>query len=59
MKENINSFLDDLANNTPHEGQFDVDKLKESNMKEVEEDLVGGKSLKKFKDEIKKGEKDV
>tara|TARA_B100000287_G_scaffold201359_1_gene190157 strand:- start:434 stop:616 length:183 start_codon:yes stop_codon:yes gene_type:complete len=60
MKEDINDFLEDLASNTPHEGQFkDVDKLKESNMKEVEEDLVGGKSLKKFKDEIKKGEKDV
>ena len=30
MKEDINNFLDDLANNTPHEGQFkDVDKLKD------------------------------
>ena len=55
MKEDINNFLDDLANNTPHEGQFkDVDKLKESNMKEVEEDLVGGKTFKKLKDEVKK-----
>ena len=55
MKEDINNFLEDLASNTPHEGQFkDVDKLKESNMKEVEEDLVGGKSFKKLKDEIRR-----
>jgi hypothetical protein len=26
-------------------------------MKEVEEDLVGGKSFKKLKDELKRGEK--
>jgi len=57
MKENINDFLEDLANNTPNSEQFDKIKIKESNMKEVEEDLVGGKSFKKLKDEIKKGEK--
>jgi hypothetical protein len=57
MKKNINDFLEDLANNTPNSEQFDKIKIKESNMKEVEEDLVGGKSFKKLKDEIKKGEK--
>ena len=57
MKENINDFLEDLANNTPNSEKFDKIKIKESNMKEVEEDLVGGKSFKKLKDEIKKGEK--
>ena len=57
MKENINDFLEDLANNTPNSEQFDKIKIKENNMKEVEEDLVGGKSFKKLKDEIKKGEK--
>ena len=41
-------FLEELATNTPHVGQFD--KIKENNIKEVEEDLVCGKSLKKFKD---------
>jgi len=55
MKENINDFLEELANNTPNDKQFD--KLKEDNMKEVEEDLIGGKSFKKLKDEIKRGEK--
>ena len=55
MKENINSFLEELANNTPNDEQFD--KIKEDNMKEVEEDLIGGKSFKKLKDEIKRGEK--
>ena len=57
MKENINDFLEDLANNTPNSEQFDKIKIKESNMKEVEEDLVGGKSFKKLKDELKRGEK--
>jgi len=55
MKENINDFLEELANNTPNDSQFD--KLKEDNMKEVEEDLIGGKSFKKLKDEIKRGKK--
>jgi len=55
MKENINDFLEELANNTPNDSQFD--KLKEDNVKEVEEDLIGGKSFKKLKDELKRGEK--
>ena len=55
MKENINSFLEELANNTPNDEQFD--KIKEDNMKEAEEDLIGGKSFKKLKDELKRGEK--
>ena len=48
-------FLEELADNTPNDSQFD--KLEEDNMKEVEEDLIGGKSFKKLKDEIKRGEK--
>jgi len=55
MKENIDSFLEELANNTTNDEQFD--KIKEDNMKEVEEDLIGGKSFKKLKDELKRGEK--
>jgi len=55
MKENINDFLEELANNTPNTSQFD--KIEEDNMKETEEDLVGGKSFKKLKDELKRGEK--
>jgi len=55
MKENINDFLEELANNTPNTSQFD--KIEEDNMKEAEEDLIGGKSFKKLKDELKRGEK--
>jgi len=55
MDKELVDFLEDLANNTPNDSQFD--KIEENNMKEVEEDLIGGKSLKKLKDEIKKGEK--
>ena len=34
MKENLNDFLEDLANNTPNVDQFDhIDKLKESDVK--------------------------
>jgi hypothetical protein len=44
MKEDRDSFIEDLADNTPNEAQFD--KLKESDVKEVEEDLLGGKSFK-------------
>ena len=55
MKENINNFLEELANNTPNVDQFN--KIEEDNMKEAEEDLVGGKSFKKLKDELKRGEK--
>jgi len=54
MKKYIEEdFLDELANNTPNMSQFDT--IKEKNMEEVEEDLTGGKSFKKLKDEIKKG----
>lgn len=55
MKENINDFLEELANNTPNTSQFD--KIEEDNMKETEEDLIGGKSFKKLKGELKRGEK--
>jgi len=55
MNKELENFLEELANNTPNDSQFD--KLKEDNMKEVEEDLIGGKSFKKLKDEIKRGEK--
>jgi hypothetical protein len=59
MKEDRDSFIEDLADNTPNEAQFD--KLKESDVKEVEEeveeDLLGGKSFKKLKDQVKRGEK--
>jgi len=55
MDKKLENFLEELANNTPNDSQFD--KLKEDNMKEVEEDLIGGKSFKKLKDEIKRGEK--
>jgi len=55
MDKELEKFLEDLANNSPNDSQFD--KLKEDNMKEVEEDLIGGKSFKKLKDELKRGEK--
>ena len=55
MKEDRNSFLEELADNTPHEGQFD--KLKEAEVHDAEEDLVAGKTFKKLKDEVKRGEK--
>mgnify|MGYP004330644665 FL=1 len=55
MKEDRDSFIDDLADNTPHEGQFD--KLKEAEVHDAEEDLVAGKTFKKLKDEVKRGEK--
>jgi len=54
-KDNLDKFLEELADNTPNTSQFD--KLEEDNMKEVEEDLIGGKSFKKLKDELKRGEK--
>ena len=58
MKENINDFLDDLANNTPNAEQFDhIDKLKEAEVHDAEEDLVAGKTFKKLKDEVKREEK--
>jgi hypothetical protein len=55
MDKELEKFLEDLANNSPNDSQFD--KLKEDNMKEVEEDLIGGKSFKKLKEEVKRGEK--
>ena len=54
-KDNLDKFLEELADNTPNNSQFD--KIEEDNMKEVEEDLIGGKSFKKLKDEIKRGKK--
>ena len=54
-KNNLDKFFEELADNTPNDKQFN--KLEEDNMKEVEEDLVGGKSFKKLKDELKRGEK--
>ena len=60
MKENINDFLDDLANNTPNAGQFDhIDKLKESDVKDVEQDLMGGKSFKAKRKEKKEKNEDI
>ena len=53
MDKEIDKFFEELANNTPHVGQFD-DIEENNNMKEVEEDLVGGKSFKKLKDEIRR-----
>ena len=55
MKEDRDSFIDKLADNTPHEGQFD--KLKEAEVHDAEEDLVAGKTFQKLKDEVKRGEK--
>ena len=55
MDKEILKFLDELADNTPHESQFDKSKL--DNMKEVEEDLIGGKSFKTLRDKNKRGEK--
>ena len=55
MKEDRDSFIEKLADTTPHEGQFD--KLKEAEVNDAEEDLCGGKTFKKLKDEVKRGEK--
>lgn len=55
MDKELEDFLNELANNTPNADQFS--KIEEDNMKEAEEDLIGGKSFKKLKDEIKRGEK--
>ena len=55
MDKEIVKFLDELADNTPNDSQFD--KLEEDNMKEVEEDLIGGKSFKTLRDKNKRGEK--
>jgi len=51
MDKELEKFLEELANNSPNADQFnDID---EENIKDVEEDLSGGKSFKKLKDEIK------
>ena len=52
MDKELENFLNELANNTPNADQFS--KIEEDNMKEAEEDLIGGKSFKKLKDEIKR-----
>tara|TARA_B100000575_G_scaffold203178_1_gene164815 strand:+ start:168 stop:350 length:183 start_codon:yes stop_codon:yes gene_type:complete len=60
MKENLNDFLEDLANNTPNADQFDhIDKLKESDVKDVEQDLMGGKSFKVLRKEKKEKNEDI
>ena len=60
MKENINDFLDDLANNTPNAEQFEhIDKLKDSDVKDVEQDLMGGKSFKAIRKEKKEKNEDI
>ena len=60
MKENLNDFLEDLANNTPNAEQFDhIDKLKESDVKDVEQDLMGGKSFKALRKEKKEKNEDI
>ena len=58
MKENLNNFLEDLANNTPNSEQFD-EKLKESDVKDVEQDLMGGKSFKALRKEKKEKNEDI
>ena len=55
MDKELEDFLNELANNTPNADQFS--KIEEDNMKEAEEDLIGGKSFKKLKEEVKRGKK--
>ena len=53
MDKGIDKFLEEIANNTPNEGMFDI--------KEVEEDLVAGKPFSKLKEDLatsKKGKKE-
>ena len=57
MKEDRDDFLENLSDNTPNESQFD--KIKEAEVHDAEEDLLAGKTFKKLKDEVKKGDKDV
>ena len=57
MKEDRDDFLENLSDNTPNESQFD--KIKEAEVHDAEEDLLAGKTFKKLKNEVKKGEKDV
>ena len=46
MKEDRDSFIEELADNTPNEGQFD--KMKEAEVHDAEEDLLAGKTFKKL-----------
>ena len=55
MKEDRDDFLENLSDNTPNESQFD--KIKEAEVHDAEEDLLAGKTFKKLKAEVKRGEK--
>ena len=57
MKEDRDDFLENLSDNTPNESQFD--KFMEAEVHDAEEDLLAGKTFKKLKDEVKKGDKNV
>ena len=57
MKEDRDDFLENLSDNTPNESQFD--KIKEAEVHDAKEDLLAGKTFKKLKDEVKKGDKNV
>ena len=61
MKENLIDFLEALANNTPNADQFEHldDKLKESDVKDVDQDLMGGKSFKALRKEKKEKNEDI
>ena len=50
MDKEIDKFFDDLANNTPNEGMFDIN--------EVEEDLVAGKPFSKLKKDLATNKKE-
>ena len=53
MDKEIDKFLEDLANNTPNESMFD-----NSDINEVEEDLVAGKSYTKLKEDLATSKKE-
>ena len=50
MDKETDKFFDDLANNTPNEGMFDIN--------EVEEDLVAGKPFSKLKKDLATNKKE-
>ena len=50
MDKEIDTFLEEIANNTPNEGRFDI--------KEVEEDLVAGKPFSKLKEDLATSKKE-
>ena len=50
MDKEIDKFLEEIANNTPNEGMFDI--------KEVEEDLVAGKPFSKLKEDLATSKKE-